>query len=365
MVSAALGTKWECVLANDIDPVKCAAYRQNWNLEVLIEGDVGALPSSALRQPVDMYWASPPCQDLSLAGKGAGLTGSRSSAFYSWYETIRAAAMEGYRPPVIVFENVTGISSRRNGEDLIVVVSSFIDLGYVVGAFFMDAKDFLPQSRPRLFVVAMRSDLPLPENLYRKAPDFCDGDAMTRHFGGLPHDMAKNVVSWIVPKPPERTLTLADIIDDAPDRPFMSEPDLARLLSLMNDDHRDRLEKLVERPGRNVCTLYKRGRPNAAGKVLQRAELRNDGLAGCLRTPSGGSSRQTILIADNGTLNARLFSSRELMRLMGLPDSYLVPARYNDAYKVAGDGVAVPVVKFLAESLLEPLLAPLCERLTV
>ena len=40
---------------------------------------------------------------------------------------------------------------------------------------------------------------------------------------------------------------------------------------------------------------------------------------------------------------------------MGLPDSYKLPSRYNDAYHVAGDGVAVPVVRHLAAVLLEPL----------
>ena len=42
---------------------------------------------------------------------------------------------------------------------------------------------------------------------------------------------------------------------------------------------------------------------------------------------------------------------------MGLPDDYRLPARYNDAYHLVGDGVAAPVVRFLADNLLEPLLA--------
>ena len=53
---------------------------------------------------------------------------------------------------------------------------------------------------------------------------------------------------------------------------------------------------------------------------------------------------------------ARLVSSREVARLMGLPDSYKMPDTYNNAYRVAGDGVAVPVVRYLDEVLFAPIL---------
>ena len=53
----------------------------------------------------------------------------------------------------------------------------------------------------------------------------------------------------------------------------------------------------------------------------------------------------------------RLLSPREAARLMGLPDTYALPKSYNDAYHLAGDGVVIPVVRFLAEHLLEPLLS--------
>ncbi|WP_310677938.1 DNA cytosine methyltransferase, partial [Burkholderia multivorans] len=56
-------------------------------------------------------------------------------------------------------------------------------------------------------------------------------------------------------------------------------------------------------------------------------------------------------------VRSRLLSPREAARLMGLPDTYQLPQNYNDAYHLAGDGVAVPVVRFLAEHVLEPLLA--------
>ena len=93
------------------------------------------------------------------------------------------------------------------------------------------------------------------------------------------------------------------------------------------------------------------------GRRLQRAELRNDGLAGCLRTPGGGSSRQILLFVNSENVRSRLLSAREAARLMGLPDTYRLPERYNDAYHVAGDGVVVPVVAHIARTVLEPILA--------
>jgi len=84
--------------------------------------------------------------------------------------------------------------------------------------------------------------------------------------------------------------------------------------------------------------------------------VRFDELAGCLRTPAGGSSRQTILVVETRKIRSRLLSPREAARLMGLSDAYILPERYNDAYHVCGDGVCVPVVRHLAQYILEPLL---------
>jgi DNA (cytosine-5)-methyltransferase 1 len=105
-----------------------------------------------------------------------------------------------------------------------------------------------------------------------------------------------------------------------------------------------------------VGAVYKRTRTDATGKKIQRAEVRFDGMAGCLRTPAGGSSRQIILLVKGEEVRSRLLSSREAARLMGLPDTYILPRNYYEAYRFAGDGVAVPVVRHIAQSILEPIL---------
>jgi len=108
-----------------------------------------------------------------------------------------------------------------------------------------------------------------------------------------------------------------------------------------------------------VGTLYRRTRPIIVdGAVVgkgQRAEVRFDEISGCLRTPAGGSSRQTVLTVESGRVRSRLLSPREAARLMGVPDRYPLPGKYNQAYHLFGDGVAVPVVSWLEEHLLRAL----------
>jgi DNA (cytosine-5)-methyltransferase 1 len=106
--------------------------------------------------------------------------------------------------------------------------------------------------------------------------------------------------------------------------------------------------------GLQIGAIYKRTRTHNGTKG-QRAEVRFDGVSGCLRTPAGGSSRQTILVVEGDMIRSRLLSVREAARLMGLPDSYALPERYNDGYHVMGDAVAVPVVSWLENHILHPL----------
>ena len=119
--------------------------------------------------------------------------------------------------------------------------------------------------------------------------------------------------------------------------------------------HRARVEAARTAGGRHVGALFRRTRQDAEGRKVQRAEVRFD-MAGCLRTPGGGSSRQTLVIIEDGRVRTRLMTARETARLMGLEDGYRLPASYSAACHLTGDGVAVPVVRHLARHLFEPLL---------
>jgi DNA (cytosine-5)-methyltransferase 1 len=126
---------------------------------------------------------------------------------------------------------------------------------------------------------------------------------------------------------------------------------------MMSDVNRAKLEAAKRTKRRMVGTLYRRTRKDSEGNSVQRAEVRFDDVAGCLRTPAGGSSRQTIVVVEGQRVRSRLLSPRETARLMGLPDTYRLPLNYNDCYHLTGDGVVVPVVRFIAETIIEPILA--------
>ena len=127
-------------------------------------------------------------------------------------------------------------------------------------------------------------------------------------------------------------------------------------MSLMSSVNLAKVEKAKRMNQLMIGSLYKRTRTDRAGIRAQRAEVRFDDVAGCLRTPGGGSSRQTIIVVQGNQIKSRLLSSREAARLMGLPDNYVLPENYNEAYHLTGDGIAVPVVRYLVQNIIEPLI---------
>ena len=362
MARAGLGSKWKCLFANDFSPTKVAAYVDNWGSGHIHLGDIALVETAHLPTQVKMAWASFPCQDLSLAGAYAGLGEAgakmtRSGTFWHFWSLMKGLIREGRKPSTIVLENVFGALTSRGGADFVAISNALADGGYRFGALVIDAAHFVPQSRPRVFFVAIDVDVPVPEHL------FSDGHsaawhpvALTRAQGLLEGGAKDSWLWWQLPQPPARELNLLDIIEDDPsDVSWHSPAETARLLAMMSDANRRKVSATQLEGQRVVGAVYRRTRPDEKGIKQQRAEVRFDGLAGCLRTPGGGSSRQTIIVVEGGNIRSRLLSSREAARLMGLPDTYKMPRRYNEAYHLAGDGVCVSVVRFLASVLLEPL----------
>ncbi len=83
------------------------------------------------------------------------------------------------------------------------------------------------------------------------------------------------------------------------------------------------------------------------------AELRIDGVAGCLRTPRGGSGRQILFVAGRGKFFVRLLSPRECARLMGA-DKFKISVPLNQALFGFGDAVCVPVIRWITNNYLTP-----------
>lgn len=357
MVTAALGAAhWECVFANDFDYKKVDAYRANWTrkgADRMLPGDIRKVRPSDI-PTADLSWASFPCQDLSLAGAGAGLSGDRSGTFFPFWEKIEALLSAGRGPYVVTLENVIGTVTSHQGRDFAVLVSTLAAAGFKVGGVVVDAVRFVPQSRPRLFVVATRGIIP-PECMQRQPDPKIHPKRLVLAVQALPREVADHWIWWRLPEPPVRNLSLCDLLQDD-DEIWDSSEATDALLRMMSEKQAAELQAIRRRGARTFGTVYKRTRRDAGGKKIQRAEARFDGVAGCLRTPAGGSSRQILLEVHGTKTRSRLLTARETARLMGLPDSYCLPSGFNQALHLTGDGVAVPVVRYLAESLLRPLI---------
>jgi DNA (cytosine-5)-methyltransferase 1 len=364
MARAGLGDGWTCLFANDIDTKKGAAYTANWGDEHLLVRDIGKVELCQIPSGADLAWASFPCQDLSLAGAGAGLKGERSGTFWPFWELVKELNREERGPRAVVLENVCGALSSHDGKDFAAIGAALAEADYRFGALVMDAVHFVPQSRPRLFIIGIRSDARIPEGLTTVEPDECWHPAhLITAYEKLSRRSKAAWVWWKLPSPPARVTTFSDLIDDDPEGvTWHTAAETRRLLSLMSPLHRQKVAQAQRLGRRIVGGIYKRMREEKNGKRVQRAEIRFDDIAGCLRTPRGGSSRQSILVVDGEGVRSRLLSPREAARLMGLPDTYLLPGKYNEAYHLAGDGVVVPVVRFLAEHLLEPIIEAHKER---
>ena len=353
MARLGLGDGWACLFANDFDPGKAAAYRANFPdaAQHFREGDVWMLRSMDLPGRADLAWASSPCQDFSLAGARAGLEGGRSSAFFGFWRLI-SRLDEGERAPrLIVVENVTGLLTSRNGDDFAELCAALAQHGYRFGALEIDAAAFVPQSRPRVFLLATR-DAP-PEHLIGDSPLRTPRIVAARNR--LPASLRGAWIDWAALPPPPRNLALADVLEPDAAVRWRDAARTSALLTLMSPLHRARVDAAVAAGGRRVGAVYRRVRMEA-GRRVQRAEVRFDGMAGCLRTPRGGSSRQLLVVIENGEVRSRWLTAREGARLMGLPEDYRLPSSETAALQLIGDGVAAPVVRWLAANLLEPLL---------
>lgn len=349
MAHAGLGGEWNCLFANDFSEKKASSYTANWGDRAFHVGDVALIESAHLPGKADLAWASFPCQDLSLAGNGAGLDGARSGTFWAFMEIMNGLRMQGRKPRIIALENVYGAITSHDGKDFEAMIKTIAAQGYRLGAMVIDAIHFVPQSRPRLFIVAVDVGLQIPDACFNETPNPAwHPAAIIRAYNQLPKKLKDQWVWWSPPIPKKSLKTLDDIIEKNPQGVDWHTPEeTQKLMAMMTPLNRRKVIQAQEEGHLKVGALYRRTRDG-----MQRAEVRFDGVSGCLRTPGGGSSRQTIIIVDGSVIRSRLLSPREAARLMGLKDSYLLPSRYNDAYHLAGDGVVVPVVSHLAKHIL-------------
>ncbi|MFM7449938.1 MAG: DNA cytosine methyltransferase [Leptolyngbyaceae cyanobacterium] len=347
---------WKVVFSNDWAYSKYEMYSahfkdasEHYKVQDIFSISPNEIPNTLLAT------ASFPCIDLSLAGNLGGISGQHSSAFWGFTHILDNQIN---KPKLVMLENVVGWLTSNGGKDFRVVIQELNRLGYECDIFTINASHFVPQSRPRIFVVGVQVSKPNQDIFL-----------FSRRSSSLKTKALEKVVidnldlKWHfleIPPPPRKIKSdLSFILESLPDNDdrWWSEDEVKRHLNMMSAVNFIYIESLRDSLVYSYCPMYRRVRE---GK--QRAELRKDGLAGCLRTARGGSSRQMLVRAGQGAIKMRLMTPREYARLQGVPDDYPIPLQLNQALTGFGDAVCVPVVTWIAEYILNPLAISLREN---
>jgi DNA (cytosine-5)-methyltransferase 1 len=340
---------WRTDFANDIDHDKWQMYNHHFGdtgefiLEDIHELKVSQVPS------VSLATASFPCNDLSLAGSRHGLAGLQSSAFWGFIDILKGMRRERRMPPLVLLENVTGFLSSNDGHDFENALLALNDLGYAVDAFIIDASRFVPQSRQRLFVIGIKTR---ETNALHDTPGFYESEVRPPALASF--ILMHPDIAWRIrqlPPLPICSKRLDDILEDLPlnHQMWWSPERCNYMLNQMSPKHRAQADAMIRGKSKSYGTVFRRVRN---GRSM--AELRTDGIAGCLRTPRGGSGRQILLVAGKGRFAVRLLTPLECARLMGA-DDFALNVSLNQALFGFGDAVCVPVIDWIACNYLNPL----------
>lgn len=346
---------WNVVFANDWAHSKFEMYSAHFkdaNKHYKVQ-DIFSICPTDIPDTI-LATASFPCIDLSLAGNLEGIDGRHSSAFWGFTKILDRQVN---KPRLVMLENVAGWLTSNSGQDFRITIRELNRLGYACDVFTIDAAHFVPQSRSRVFVVGMQaSNVNQNTFVFSKRSSSLKTQALEKAV------MSNLDLSWNfldIPALPDKIKAdLSSVIENisADDERWWSDNEVKRHLNMMSPINLAHLQGLQEFSAYSYCPMYRRVRE---GK--QRAELRKDGLAGCLRTARGGSSRQMLVRVGQGTLKMRLMTPREYARLQGVPDDYPLPPQNNQALTGFGDAVCVPVIVWIAENILNPLTKSLRE----
>lgn len=335
---------WRCVFANDISPTKAEMYARRFGSTDLVVDDVANIRANDLPTGLELITASFPCIDLSLAGNRRGLAGEHSGTVWPFLNLVGEYCSLRKPPSAILLENVTGLLTSNRGWDLHAILEALNALGYSTDLVVINARWFVPQSRPRLFIIAISDTdnkngrLPAPE-ITRLRP------LAVRRFQ-MQHSELRHI-ELPIPSPPRRSPKfLVDILDEISEDSdiWWTAGQASALLKEMNPLHRKRVKELSLLNQSGVAAMYRRVRN---GKTV--GEIRGDGIAGCLRTPQGGSSIQFLIDARSGRIRIRPLTAREYARLQGASKFPISGFPDRQAMLGFGDAVCVPAVRWLAK----------------
>ncbi|MDC0764860.1 DNA (cytosine-5-)-methyltransferase [Brevibacillus sp. AG] len=295
------------IWANEVNPSAARSYQENVGDHVAIE-DITALDIDDI-PCADLYIGGPPCTDYSSGGANRGEVGDSGNLVWTYLQIVRKKM-----PKVFLFENVSGMKNRH-ADTLHRLVHSFEELGYLVSYEEMEATHYgNPSDRKRLFIVGIRFDLgftfqfPRPRSFRKNVRDAIwdlpaptESSELDLNDGSIPN----HVVTWTSPSP-------------------------ERILHITNNPKLNQWHPLRRLQWDKQChTLL--------------SHIAKDG-------------REFLHPSEN-----RKITVREMLRLMDVPDSYVIPLeiKITQQYRLVGNGVAYPVGQALARAIYEQLKAVL------
>ena len=356
--SVSLGTTpagFVTVLANDYCPAKRETYAAN-HPHVPLDGRSIADVRGHELPMAEAAHLSGPCTDYSTNGERAGDDGEHSVMAHHGVRLINEVAALGRPFKIVIFENVMGLLSVNEGRDFAALCQAMVSAGYRVGAVHVDALRFIPQARPRLFLVCLRADLVLPPGLTTSRPSRAWHPApLVRARAALSTEVRRKWVWWTMPVPPARNHDLADVLEETgPGMKWRTDEWVARMLERMAPGHRARIDA-ARAAGVWVGVVKQRLRGQGEDRA-RRHEVHFKGHANCLLASEGNEMQRLVLLDDAAPqgLRVRDFTPRERARLTGLPEDYVLPGATRTR-ELTGDAIVVPAYEWLAHHLLRPL----------
>ena len=307
------GNSIDTIFVSEIDKHAQQTYLNNFLEPKKISGDITQINEKDIPS-FDICLAGFPCQAFSLAGQRLGFEDdfkgvTRGTLF------LEVARICSYHMPKVIFcENVKGLAIHDKGRTLDVIISTLRKIGYNVYYKILNSKDFgVPQNRERIYIVAFRKDI----------------DSSGFSF----------------PMEVDSSKVISDIIESEPVsvKYYLSKKYLETLVN-----HRKRHELKGNGFGYEIRDLA-----SIAGAIV-----------------CGGMGRERNLIVDNrqknlkpithikgevNKLGIRKMTPREWARLQGFPESYRLHLADVHLYKQFGNSVTVPVIKAIAQEILEVL----------
>ena len=255
------------------------------------------------------------------------------------------------RPQFVLIENVPSFVTSRGGRDLRAAVSRLNSVGYECDLVLTDAKWYVPQSRKRLFIVGRRDGFTDRPVQWGESP--LRPPALAR-FIEANSDL--RLAPLRSPLPPTAEVSLESVIErlSASDKRWWNPEGASKFVAALSERHHERLTLMMEGSSLAWATAYRRTRN---GRSVW--ETRADGIAGCLRTSGGGSSKQALVEAGLGEARVRWMTPLEYARLQGAED-YLVPESVSDNQALFGfgDAVCVPALEWIVRECLNPIVVP-------